>query len=864
MNPCQGCVNDPSCPMSLDADLQMKLMVISLHALGPDELWDTLEWRYIMICQFVGYLLLILCLTLTLANPLSASFCDVIGSGDIPEATRVLKENPALANETEVGGWLPVMDYTPLQVAAHRGNLPMIKLLLSNGADINARDGYGNSALSWADTKAMDYLLQNGADVKVADLEFGNTILHGCAQSGLMDRAEILLKHGLDVNVKNSSGEAPLDVAIQNGQTSAIAFLLSHGATVTFEEEMCAAVARGDIATVRRCISENKDRLEERTSKSGFAGATPIQVACALGQKEALDELLTAGADVDVQDDDGRTALHWAALTGRESIAKSLVSRGAKANAKDRESATPLHYAARHGHSEVLKVLTKAGADIRARTRDGQIALHWAVQPTHGPVDTTAVLNVLIADVTAIDEQDDNGESALHMAARDAGMVPGAARLLLAKGAKANIEDYGCVCPVETAEGLEDALAGSRKCAPKTPMFWAIHYQRTDIVNDLLSHGGRCEMAQLQDCTSLFDAAANGYEAILTFMLDHQAAVDDEDAEGRTALGVAAQAGQLGVAKSLLSHGADIDGGRLRPLQCAAMAGNAVMTRYLLDAGADIHATDAYGLSAIHFAAAGENIDVIKLLIDKGAQVNARTANGVTPLWIASERKRANIVKLLEASGAAMPDHVDVIAPDGYTLLSKVSGDFDADGKDEDAYAFAPKQASLADKTPQSIVCVAKNGKPFWTRSYLPLASPAVTARDLTNDGFPELVIQADENPGNYSQAAVWIYRWKNGAFRCMLPTPTGNVSCHTGSGRIIVRSGDAKKAAQVICCDCVIGNDESHGDPHRYTAHTYVLKDGLFVLSSKKGTKKRYDGASGAFKELGIAVRPDDFLSSE
>ena len=95
---------------------------------------------------------------------------------------------------------------------------PCMKLFLENRADINAISNYwGNktalmSAAARKNSAAVSYLLDNGADLNLADC-YGNTALAIVANVGDIACLAVLLDHGADVNVTNKNGKTPLMIA---------------------------------------------------------------------------------------------------------------------------------------------------------------------------------------------------------------------------------------------------------------------------------------------------------------------------------------------------------------------------------------------------------------------------------------------------------------------------------------------------------------------------------------------------------------------------------------------------------------------------------------------------------------------------
>lgn len=133
---------------------------------------------------------------------------------------------------------------TPLHEAAKEGNFRTVETLLAEGADVNAKDEYGNTPLheaaTWSHDAIAKLLLKKGANVN-AKAKFGATPLHKAAGHGnyrtLSDSREVLellLANGADVNARDAHGDTPLHdaAANTNGRNEWIEFLVARGADV--------------------------------------------------------------------------------------------------------------------------------------------------------------------------------------------------------------------------------------------------------------------------------------------------------------------------------------------------------------------------------------------------------------------------------------------------------------------------------------------------------------------------------------------------------------------------------------------------------------------------------------------------------
>ena len=123
------------------------------------------------------------------------------------------------------------------------------------------------------------------------------------------------------------------------------------------------------------------------------------------------DAIFDAGANLDLQDKYGNTALHYAAYCNHTEIAQALIAAGAEKNLQNKSGNTALHWAARDNHTETAQALIAAGAKINLQDQDGNTALHNAAYCNH-----TEIAQALIAASANVKLQNKYGKTARDIA----------------------------------------------------------------------------------------------------------------------------------------------------------------------------------------------------------------------------------------------------------------------------------------------------------------------------------------------------------------------------------------------------------------------------------------------------------------
>jgi uncharacterized protein len=261
--------------------------------------------------------------------------------------------------------------------------------------DINAQAADGSTALLWAshrnDVAEVKRLIQAGAKVSLAN-HYGATPMSEAALQGEAEVISALLKAGADANSPNAEGQTALMLVARTGNVEAAKLLVSHGANIDAREQwgqqtaLIWAAAESQPQMVKFLLEhhanpnaraivrdwQRKVTAEGRPKDMHRGGLTPLLYAARESCIECAKLLLRHGADINLPDPDGRTALLMALLNFHWDLAQFLISEHADINAWDFWGESPLYVAVdlnapqRTGRADLPPIETNSGIDIVA------------------------------------------------------------------------------------------------------------------------------------------------------------------------------------------------------------------------------------------------------------------------------------------------------------------------------------------------------------------------------------------------------------------------------------------------------------------------------------------------------------------
>jgi len=287
-------------------------------------------------------------------------------------------------------------------------------------------------------------------------------------------------------------------------------------------------------------------------------------------------------------------ALSDAAKAGNWQRVRSLVAdglRGDDVNGADNDGTRPLHWAVRADELEVAGLLLKAGADAAARNRLGLTPLYLAATNGNGPM-----IRMLLDHGADPHHVERTGETMLMVATRSGSAD--AVRAMLERGANPNIAE-----------------------------------------------------PQLQ-LTALMIAAEAGATDAVRVLLEHKADIHARTRAGAVPARRMPCVGRTGCGshgKGIIRGGLPDQGyqppipGDMTPLMYAAREGHVDAARLLLDAGADVHASDRNGVTPLFMAISNNRIPMARFLVERGADINVKDWYGRTPLFAAVEIRNVDL-----------------------------------------------------------------------------------------------------------------------------------------------------------------------------------------------------------------------------
>ncbi|XP_045854694.1 ankycorbin isoform X3 [Meles meles] len=247
-----------------------------------------------------------------------------VENGDPEKVASLLGKKGASATKHDSEG------KTAFHLAATKGHVECLRVMVTHGVDVTAQDAAGHSALHLAAKNShhecIRKLLQSKCPAESVDSS-GKTALHYAAAQGCLQAVQALCEHKSPINLKDLDGNIPLLLAVQNGHSEVCRFLLDHGADIN---------------------SRDKN------------GRTALMLACEISSSNIVEALIKKGADLNLVDSLGHNALHYSKLSENAGIQSLLLSK----ISQDSDSKTPTKP---KQHDQVSKISSERSGTPKKR-----------------------------------------------------------------------------------------------------------------------------------------------------------------------------------------------------------------------------------------------------------------------------------------------------------------------------------------------------------------------------------------------------------------------------------------------------------------------------------------------------------------
>ncbi|CAH0051773.1 unnamed protein product [Clonostachys solani] len=606
---------------------------------------------------------------------------DAVHFGHI-ETLEVLLEAGAGISDT-----VTAEGYTVLHVAAYKGDLAFLRLLLKMklpmGVDSASFDGTTPLIIATGAGRldSIRLLLDHGADVSIADYA-GWTPLHWAANRNHPHVVRLLIDCGADPTIESADGDTPLSIcpfSLEGKDLEDMQGLLLAAERGWYERDASRDSLKQLLSAARSGKLDSITSLFEKgqvdANSADEDGYTALLFAAEAGQDAAVKLLIGLGTEIESKNNSGETSLWLAAHYGHGTVVQTLLESGADPNSADELGQTPVSAAAEGGHLQAVSSLLARDADIDIKTCYGKNALMFAAENGNDAVIRTLSSHKEgsksafdLSDMSASLVQADEFGHSTKKIPRIKDVEPGTEvrgdNIVDGASEDGNIHATGGTGA--SAKASESNTRGPDEGDFGTELVELAEKGMRAAVVRLIEVGHPTDKMDRRGYLALNTAAVNGHVSMVRTLLDRGADPNLKDRLGRTAIWWAAYNGWYEVANVLLDAGADLNITdhvlQLSPLMAATYRGRAKVLKLLLSGG-DKELTEKHGYSALGLAVRFRHIDAVKILLESGANVEYGPDPSRTPLIDAVEQGDTEIVNLLLEAGATMQTSTDNRSP---------------------------------------------------------------------------------------------------------------------------------------------------------------------------------------------------------
>ncbi|TKS77201.1 E3 ubiquitin-protein ligase MIB2 [Collichthys lucidus] len=240
---------------------------------------------------------------------------------------------------------------TALQVAAHQGHMEVVKALLQANGSIEVKDEDGDTALHYTafgnQAEIARLLLSKGANVNLLNNSMC-TALHIAVNKGFTDVVRVLTEHSADVNLQDSYGDTPLHDAIAKDFRNIIEILVLVP-NIDFTQQnhrgfnlLHHAALKGNKLATEKILARARQLVDVK-KEDGFSA---LHLAALNNHRDVAEILIKEGrCDINIRNNRNQTPLQLAVTQGHIDLVQLLVAEGADVNMEDEDGDTAMHVA---------------------------------------------------------------------------------------------------------------------------------------------------------------------------------------------------------------------------------------------------------------------------------------------------------------------------------------------------------------------------------------------------------------------------------------------------------------------------------------------------------------------------------------
>ncbi|XP_053209790.1 rabankyrin-5-like [Panonychus citri] len=512
-------------------------------------------------------------------------------------------------------------DETPLSMAIRLKLLDIAQLLIDEGANVNIKDSTGFTLLHKAiineDSRGALFLLNHGADINLCT-PTGETPLQLVVKHQLESVLIDLCSKGADVNTLDENGNSPLWIALESKNEDIASILVQYECDTN-----CWGEGPGGCwqTILHRSLDENNEFIAVFLIRSGCDLNSP--------RKPSPD------GKGDEEAHDGQTPLHMACAWGLENVVQTLLEFGANVNIQDADGKTPLHIAIFNQHSTIISLLLcHPSLNLNLRDKTGCTPFATAMNIKNNK----AAQEILNRDPNSAEKYDAKGYNFLHTAIKRGDIESVLFLLSINVNIHSRVQD-----PVQM-----------------TPLHLSVESGSELILRNLLLAGVNINDMTAQKQTALHIAAEHDHSAICSILLEKGIDFNVIDINLNNALHVACQKGHLATSKVLFNESTitsdAVNAKGQTPLHLLAQFGRdnaaAIFELFIsCEPNYPVNKPDAEGSTALLLAYINGNVNLCRALVKNRACLGTSNKNGVN-LFNCSVASNSLLYKLLDSLDA--------------------------------------------------------------------------------------------------------------------------------------------------------------------------------------------------------------------